>query len=252
VKDCRRVPIKFSGYSLSFRGGHPHVRIELSDYLAFKAGMVDEASRLDRAGLEELFQSPRFVPYAPVRRQLWNVWREINRVRDAAGLERIGEDCLELRRRIVRPFGTLVDEESDLPSLQNELTELSTPQQLEARPPSSHRPATNEPSSQPEGTLIDTTVSSAGPPEPVEARDDRPSAAAQFPEAWTPAPSEQVPVETTTTLDLRLPEPIAGGGHEARPHTDQTPCPGDLGASGSNPRQEPVQPQRPRPPTRPR
>lgn len=105
VKDCRRMPIKFAGYSLSYRNGHPHVRIDLQTYLGFKASMVDFALRTDRAGLEELLAMPRFVPYAPVRRQLLNVLREVNRVRLAAGLDRVDERCLPLRRTIVRPFG---------------------------------------------------------------------------------------------------------------------------------------------------
>ena len=28
IRDVRRVPIRFEGYSISFRGGHAHVRIE--------------------------------------------------------------------------------------------------------------------------------------------------------------------------------------------------------------------------------
>jgi hypothetical protein len=105
VRDCRRMPIKFAGYSLSYRGGHPHVRIDLETYMGFKAEMVAEGLRLDRQGMEELLRTPEFVPYAPVRRQLWNVWREVNRARSAAGLEPLREDCIDLRRRIVRPFG---------------------------------------------------------------------------------------------------------------------------------------------------
>lgn len=108
VRDCRRMPIKFAGYSLSYRGGHPHVRIDLETYMGFKAEMVAEGLRLDREGMEELLRTSEFVPYAPVRRQLWNVWREVNRARSTAGLEPLGDDCIDLRRRIVRPFGDAV------------------------------------------------------------------------------------------------------------------------------------------------
>jgi hypothetical protein len=105
VRDCRRQPIKFAGYSLSYRNGHPHVRIDMQTYLGFKASMVDLALRMDKAEIEELLAIPRFVPYAPVRRQLLNILRDINRVRFAAGLKRVDEGCLPLRRTIVRPFG---------------------------------------------------------------------------------------------------------------------------------------------------
>ena len=104
VQDCRRRPIKICGYSLSYRGGHPHVRIDLETYLAFKAEMTVQALRLSRVELESVLGTQRFVPYAPVRRQLWNVWREVNRVRAMAGLELVTQECLPLRRRIVRPF----------------------------------------------------------------------------------------------------------------------------------------------------
>ena len=107
VRDCRRRPIKFAGYSLSYRNGHPHVRIDLETYLGFKAAMVERALRASRADLEEQLRSPVFIPYAPVRRQLWNVGRMMNRVRAAAGLEPLHLDRMELRRRIVRPFGDL-------------------------------------------------------------------------------------------------------------------------------------------------
>lgn len=107
VSDCRRQPIKFAGYSISYRGGHPHVRIDLETYLGFKAQMVEESLRRDREMLEGMLSLPMFVPYAPVRRQLWHVCREMNRVRSAAGLEPLRQECLSFRRRIVRPFGEL-------------------------------------------------------------------------------------------------------------------------------------------------
>lgn len=107
VRDCRRRPIKFAGYSLSYRNGHPHVRIDLETYLGFKAAMVERALRAGRAELEDYLRSPAFIPYAPVRRQLWNVGRVMNRVRASAGLEPLQLDRMELRRRIVRPFGDL-------------------------------------------------------------------------------------------------------------------------------------------------
>lgn len=105
VSDCRRQPIKFAGYSISYRGGHPHVRIDLETYLGFKAQMVEESLRRDREMLEGMLSLPMFVPYAPVRRQLWHVCREMNRVRSAAGLEPLRHECMSFRRRIVRPFG---------------------------------------------------------------------------------------------------------------------------------------------------
>jgi len=33
IRDAREVPIKFGGYAISYRGGHPHVRIDQENYL---------------------------------------------------------------------------------------------------------------------------------------------------------------------------------------------------------------------------
>ena len=66
--------------------------------------MTDLSLRTSRPDREAGLCVPRYVPYAPVRRQLSNVCREVNRVRVAAGLEPVAQDCLPLRRRIVRPF----------------------------------------------------------------------------------------------------------------------------------------------------
>ena len=46
-----------------------------------------------------------FAPYAPVRRQLLNLLRALNRRRKVAGLEPVPFSALRLRRRPVRPFG---------------------------------------------------------------------------------------------------------------------------------------------------
>ena len=51
------------------------------------------------------FARVRFEPYAPVRRQLLNILRAVNRARHEAGFEAVPASVLRLRRRIVKPFG---------------------------------------------------------------------------------------------------------------------------------------------------
>ena len=46
-----------------------------------------------------------FEPYAPVRRQLLNIFRAVNGKRKEAGFSRLAVEVLPLRRRIVKPFG---------------------------------------------------------------------------------------------------------------------------------------------------
>jgi hypothetical protein len=122
IRDVRRVPIKFAGYSISVAPGgfkakrstggvlvcdtawRVRVQIEKEWYLGLKAYLTDIAPHRSAAALASELCNLPFEPYAPVRRQLLNLVRYINQRRDAADLERIGFDVLRFRRRIVRPF----------------------------------------------------------------------------------------------------------------------------------------------------
>lgn len=104
IRDCRRYPIKYAGYSLSYRGGHPHVRIEQGEYNRLKAHLLEVGvHRRTELVSEELGRLP-FEPYAPVRRQLLNIARALNRLRKVRGFAPIRFTALRLRRRIVMPF----------------------------------------------------------------------------------------------------------------------------------------------------
>lgn len=109
VKDAREVPVKLFGYAVSFRSGHPHVRIEQERYLELKSYYSEVAVHRSKEWLEAEFQSLRFEPYAPVRSQLHSILREINRRRKHAGFEPLPCSCLRTRRRIVKPFGVRED-----------------------------------------------------------------------------------------------------------------------------------------------
>jgi hypothetical protein len=104
LRDARKTPIRFRGYSVSFRGGHPHVRIEQTEYKKLKAYFVDLATHRSPESLEREFSFIQFEPYAPVRRQLLNILRAVNRERKIAGYGLVPVRCLRLRRGIYRPF----------------------------------------------------------------------------------------------------------------------------------------------------
>lgn len=111
VQDIRRRPIRFAGYSISYRRGvdrrfHVSVRIAADDYLRLKSYLVDLAPRRSVENLISEFQNLPFEPYAPVRRQLLNILRAVNRVRQTAGFESVPLSALRLRRRIVKPLAT--------------------------------------------------------------------------------------------------------------------------------------------------
>ena len=107
-KDIRRVPIKFSGYSIGYRRGqgswHPSVRIERGRYLEVKAYFENLSVHRSAGFLSEEFHRLPFEPYAPVRQQLLNILRAVNRARKLAGLELVPLSALRLRRGQVQPF----------------------------------------------------------------------------------------------------------------------------------------------------
>ena len=116
VRDIRRVPIKFHGYSISYRPGgrtksgekdpkwHAHVEIERERYKEIRDYLLDLAVHRSAQRLALEFYRLPFEPYAPVRRQMLNLLRAVNRARKKAGFAQLPYQVLPLRRRIVRPF----------------------------------------------------------------------------------------------------------------------------------------------------
>jgi len=104
IRDIRRTPFKLGGYSVSYRNGHASVRIDGETYGRLKAYFAELAVRRSTQVVAEELRLLPFEPYAPVRRQLLNLLRGINRDRQQAGFEALPPTCLRLRRRVVRPF----------------------------------------------------------------------------------------------------------------------------------------------------
>lgn len=104
VRDCRRRPIKYAGYSVSYRGGHAHVRIEQNEYNRLKSYLLEVGLHRRTDLVAEVLRRLPFEPYAPVRRQLLNILRAVNRLRKLRGFEPVPFDALRLKRRVVRPF----------------------------------------------------------------------------------------------------------------------------------------------------
>lgn len=109
LRDVRREPIAFSGYSIGYRmgndgKGHVSVRIHPNEERWLKSYMVQFARHATVYQVEEEFATLRFEPYAPVVRQLYGVLRTVNRMRKTAGLPPVDWKCIRRRRRVVRPF----------------------------------------------------------------------------------------------------------------------------------------------------
>lgn len=116
LRDFRKHPLYISGYSISYRRGgrqrsgerdhkrHAHVELDRQCYRELKTWFENQALRSTVDALEKDFQTIPFEPYAPIRRQLLNVLRSVNRIRKQAGRAPLESSCLRLRRRILRPF----------------------------------------------------------------------------------------------------------------------------------------------------
>jgi hypothetical protein len=104
IRDARRQPIAFAGYSISHRVGKSCVRIEPNEYRELKRRMLQVAGELPVGILEREFRRLPFEPYAPVRKQLLAIYRAVNGRRAETGLSRIAIGCVRMKRRIYRPF----------------------------------------------------------------------------------------------------------------------------------------------------
>jgi len=114
-KDAREEPIRFGAYSVSVKRGvdgrwHPSVRLHPETYRELRAHLVGIATHRSVEALASELRRLPFEPYAPVRRQLLNVLRALNRARRVAGLESVPVSALRLSRRGVKPFGEVLRE----------------------------------------------------------------------------------------------------------------------------------------------
>lgn len=119
IRDIRRVPLRFAGYSIGYRQGgrtmtgerdakwHAHVEINRKTYKELRDYLLDLAVRRSPERLAREFYQLPFEPYAPVRRQFLRIHREVNRARKRAGYALVPVEVLPLRRKVVRPFQEL-------------------------------------------------------------------------------------------------------------------------------------------------
>lgn len=122
LRDIRQIPLQFAGYSLWVKRGnflkrvsadepptpdHRHrvrVLIGRETYRELHGHFLDLATHRTVDGLRAMFWNLPYEPYAPVRKQLLRILRQVNAKRLAMGYERLPADALRFRRRIVKPF----------------------------------------------------------------------------------------------------------------------------------------------------
>ena len=125
IRDCRRQPIQFQGYSISLKQGlYRPVRCrrnrddstERDDKMRVRVLIARNAFRELKADFNQLARKRRadwiaakffnvpFEPYAPIRRQLLQLLNGVNQIRKESGLSKISSDVIRFRRKIVKPF----------------------------------------------------------------------------------------------------------------------------------------------------
>ena len=83
---------------------HSHVQIEWEHYKELKAMFFGLACRKPASELARMFYELPFEPYAPIRRQIGTIWKNVNQLRRRAGLDELPKEVLPMKRRIVKPF----------------------------------------------------------------------------------------------------------------------------------------------------
>lgn len=116
LHDCRRVPIRFNGYAISYRRAgvtlkgavgpkwHAHVRIDGPTYRIMKDHFLRIACHRSAENLARELAAIPFARYAPVRRQLLTLLRKVNAARQRMGYETLPHSVLKLRREPVKVY----------------------------------------------------------------------------------------------------------------------------------------------------
>ncbi len=124
IRDVRNTPIRFKGYSISYRQGgwkdrrlwsdpairerdmkwHVRVQLDAVTFDGVKAYFLNIAAHRQADFLAREFAELSFQPYRPVREQLFQILRAVNRARRQAGYQRVPAAVIRFKRRIVKPF----------------------------------------------------------------------------------------------------------------------------------------------------
>jgi hypothetical protein len=104
IKDVRRVPIQFKGYSIGYHNDHPTVHLARDTYRNLRAYFLELAVHRSADGIAQEIRKLPYEPYSPVRRQLLYILKAVNKRRQAAGFGPVPSSCLPAKRHIYRPF----------------------------------------------------------------------------------------------------------------------------------------------------
>lgn len=102
IKNFRRRPLVFGGYSIGIRSGKLHVELADDFYRELRGYLVNQAVHRSAARLaQEIYELP-IEPFGPVQRQVRKILREVNAERKTAGMVRVPGRAIPCRLRVVR------------------------------------------------------------------------------------------------------------------------------------------------------
>jgi hypothetical protein len=124
VRDVRNTPIRFKGYSISYRHGgwkdrklwadprvrerdmkwHVRVQLDAETYEGLKAYFLNIATSRQADFVAREFMELSYQPYRPIREQVLATLRAVNRQRQLAGYQRIPFSVVRYTRRITKVF----------------------------------------------------------------------------------------------------------------------------------------------------
>ncbi len=113
IRDSRKQPIVIFDYSISHKKGHASVRIERERFRELKAYFEERAVRSGAEAIERGLRYLPFEPYAPIRVQLHEILRAVNRKRKASGLDLVPSKAIRSFRPQIRLFKNDTDVVSD-------------------------------------------------------------------------------------------------------------------------------------------
>src|SRR4051812_10303713 len=104
LRDFRREPLHFAGYTVSYRAGHSCVRLSPKTESELRSYFLAVALNRRASDLAREFRSLPWLPYAPVVGQLLSLIEGVNARRKRRGYDLVPESCIRRKLKVCRPF----------------------------------------------------------------------------------------------------------------------------------------------------
>ena len=110
IRDIRKSPLLFAGHAISYKQGHPHVRIAKDAYQELRAYLLNMACHASHETLEKILLTAPYEAYAPVKKQLLSIAEAVNQARKQAKQFPIVTGRIQhKKRRVCQPFAVPVE-----------------------------------------------------------------------------------------------------------------------------------------------